>query len=580
MNFMELPHISQKIAWDYNGCFVCNQSLVQKEPAICSDGTGGALITWYDNRTSSNDIFIQRINSSGVIQWSPSGNGRAITYIPNDQLDPQICSDGAGGAIITWQDLRSPSNYNIYAESMNSDGIWQWGPDGIAICTQSNEQLSPKICSDGAGGAIIAWKDARNGNYDIYAQRINSEGNVLWVGNGVPICTELNDQQNLQIISDGTGGAIIAWEDRRSGFNYDIYTQKLDSNGIFKWENNGTAMCTADYNQTNLQLCNDGNGGVILAWDDYRNNLHYDTYAQYIDINGTIQWTNNGTAVCTANDDQLFVQICSDGAGGAIFTWSDSRSSSFNEDIYAQRIDSGGTIQWIENGKSICTADHSQSQPKTCGDGGGGAIVTWQDLRTNYYNDIYAQRINVNGDIQWTTNGIPLCMADKSQYNPQIVTDGAGTAIVAWWDVRNENYDIYAQKVENPPPSSNHPSDIITSIGGSETINWTLIDDFGSGNYRVLANNTDGDFYIWVDWTPWANNTALNVPINRTSPKYFEYTIEYYDDQHNFGVSDTVIVRILESEGAINGYSLFILLLCSLGLILIISKKLKHDGKF
>ena len=206
--------------------------------------------------------------------------------------------------------------------------------------------------------------------------------------------------------------------------------------------------------------------------------------------------------------------------------------------------------------------------------------MTWNDGRSGSKIDLYAQRVDLNGDIQWLVNGIPICIAEGDKLNPRIITDGAGTCIISWQDDRNLNYDIFAQKIENPAPTSNHPSNIITSIGGSETINWTLIDDFGSGNYRVLANNTGGDYYTWVDWTSWTNNTVLNVPINRTSPGYFDYTIEYYDDQHNFGVSDTVIVRILESEGRINGYSLFILLLCSLGLILIISKKLKHSSKF
>jgi len=581
INFKELPQISQKIAWDDDGSYVCNHSLDQEDSQICSDGVGGAIITWKDERNgfANVDIYAQRIDSDGIIQWEV--NGTVICDESNKQLVPKICSDGAGGAFITWQDLRSGIDYDIYAQRIDSDGIVQWDVNGIAICTESSEQNSPQICSDGAGGAIIAWKDIRNGNYDIYAQHVDSEGIVLWEGNGKDICTEAFTQSTLQIISDGTGGAIIAWEDARSGLSYDIYTQNLDSNGIFRWENNGTAVCTADYNQGNSQICSDGAGGAIIAWEDYRNGLHYDIYTQHIDINGTIQWTNNGIALCTASDIQLYISIYSDGAGGAIFAWRDSRSGAPNNDIYAQRIDSGGTIQWTNNGKAICTADYSQSQPQICGNGAGGAIITWQDLRTNTYNDIYAQRIDVNGGIQWTLNGLPICMADYSQYNPQICGDGAGTVIIAWQDLRNGNFDIYAQKIENPPPTSNHPSDVITSNGGSETINWTLIDDFGSGNYRVLANNTDGDYYTWVDWTSWANNTALNVPINRTNPGYFNYTIQYYDDQHNFGVPDTVIVQILESEGGfeINGYSLIILLSCSFGLILILTKKLKHIGK-
>ena len=45
----------------------------------------------------------------------------------------------------------------------------------IPVCTSAYDQTSPKIISDGRGGAIIVWEDLRNGiDDDIYAQRINS----------------------------------------------------------------------------------------------------------------------------------------------------------------------------------------------------------------------------------------------------------------------------------------------------------------------------------------------------------------------------------------------------------------------
>ena len=43
--------------------------------------------------------------------------------------------------------------------------------------------------SDGAGGAIITWQDSRSGGSDIYAQRIVGSGGVQWTADGVPIST-------------------------------------------------------------------------------------------------------------------------------------------------------------------------------------------------------------------------------------------------------------------------------------------------------------------------------------------------------------------------------------------------------
>ncbi|GAF92796.1 unnamed protein product, partial [marine sediment metagenome] len=52
-------------------------------------------------------------------------------------------------------------------------------------------------------------------------------------------------------------------------------------------------------------------------------------------------WMVNGTVISTAINNQAYTQITSDGAGGAIITWRDSRSGT-NDDIYAQRVNSSG----------------------------------------------------------------------------------------------------------------------------------------------------------------------------------------------------------------------------------------------
>ncbi|MHA1439275.1 MAG: hypothetical protein ACTSPD_17020, partial [Promethearchaeota archaeon] len=77
----------------------------------------------------------------------------------------------------------------------------------------------------------------------------------------------------------------------------------------------------------------------------------------------------------------------------------------------------------------------------------------------------------------------------------------------------------------NNLPQVNNPSDISTTNTGSETIDWMLTDDLGSGKYRVIANNSLGNYYVWVDWTDWTNGTIINVPINRTEIGIFNYTI-------------------------------------------------------
>jgi FlgD Ig-like domain len=433
--------------WQPDGVALCIAEYDQQAPiSIVPDGAGGAIVTWNDTRSSGEDydVYAQLINASGVVQWT--SDGVAICTAGQSQNNPVIVSDGAGGAIVTWQDYRN-GNWDIYAQRIDASGAIQWAACGVALCTDSLGQNLPTIVSDGAGGATVAWDDYRNGNWDIYAQRINASGAVQWTADGVPLCTAANNQQIPAFVSDGAGGAIVTWRDSRNG-NDDIYGQRVNASGAVQWAADGVAICTAANSQAGTTIVSNGAGGAIVAWDDYRNG-NWDIYAQRIDGSGAVHWTADGVALSVAANDQLRPTIVLDRAGGAIVTWTDYRSGD-DPDIYAQRIDASGTIQWATDGAALCTAAHTQEYPTIVLDGAGGAIVVWHDSRsiTSSY-DIYAQRIDASGAIQWATDGVALCMAVNNQTFPVIVSDGVGGAIVSWEDRRSPTLysDIYAQRV-------------------------------------------------------------------------------------------------------------------------------------
>ena len=268
-----------------------------------------------------------------------------------------------------------------------------------------------------------------------------------WVPNGRAICTESNNQMYPKICDDGNGGAIIVWSDYRSGLDYDIYAQGVSSTGNVMWIANGTPISTANDHQATPDVCSDGGGGAIITWNDHRNGSHYDIYTQRINSTGGINWVVNGAAICTMSNDQVIPKICSDGNEGAIIVWNDFRSGT-NYDIYAQRINSTGNVKWVGNGTSICIENGVQYFPQICSDGTGGAIIIWEDYRAD--GDIYAQRINSTGDVKWTSNGIEICTAITEQLDPQLCSDGNGGAIITWFDRRSGlNYDIYAQRIKN-----------------------------------------------------------------------------------------------------------------------------------
>jgi hypothetical protein len=161
-----------------------------------------------------------------------------------------------------------------------SDGTAAWATDGISICTASGERGSAQITSDGAGGVIVAWDDGRNGSPDIYAQRVYSNGTVAWVSDGISVCTAPDFQLWPQLVGDGAGGAVVAWQDLRNG-DWDVYAQQVRADGTLALSSDGITLSTASGNQSNLGITGDGVGGAIVAWEDERG-ADIDVYAQRV----------------------------------------------------------------------------------------------------------------------------------------------------------------------------------------------------------------------------------------------------------------------------------------------------------
>jgi hypothetical protein len=420
---------------------LCTATGTQDYPVSVADGAGGTFVIWVDDRNGSGDIYAQKISATGTVQWTT--DGVPLCTAGGEQFSPAVVADDAGGAIVTWSDGRS-GTHDLYAQRISAAGTPAWTANGVALCTAGGSQWSPAIVADGEGGAVIAWLDGRNGgNDDLYAQRISAAGAVQWAANGVALCTAPSSPGSLAIASDGAGGAIVAWDDYRTS-SYDIYVQRISAAGAAQWTANGVALCAATGGQYSPSIVSDDAGGAIVTWFDQRNG-DYDIYAQRILAGGMAYWTANGVALCTNTAEQYYPAIVANGAGGALVTWFDQRSG--NYDIYAQKISLTGAVQWTANGVALCTASGTQWYPAIVADGAGGAIVTWTDAR-GASDDIYAQKISTGGAVQWTANGVALCTASGWQGLGSVVMDGAGGAIATWVDGRSGNLDIYAQSVK------------------------------------------------------------------------------------------------------------------------------------
>ncbi len=438
---------------------ICVAFSFQDLPQLVSDGSGGALVVWVDGRNpplnSNGDIYAQRVGANGIVQWTSDGISVCSNGITQNR--PQIVSDGNGGAIVVWEDLRNNINANdIYAQRINASGVVQWTANGIPVCTALGGQDRPQIVHDNAGGAIITWYDKRNNSVtpNIYAQRIDSSGTALWTANGVSVCLATVNQIDPKIITDGSGGAIIVWSDNRTNTQTDIYAQRITGGGVIKWSTSGLGICVFMRQQWAPSIATDGSGGAIIAWADQRDTISVprtdDVYVQRVDSNGNRLWASDGAAVSVGAGNQMRPIVLSYGDGGAIITWHDTRNGSSNRDIYVQRIGPSGGTLWLLNGVSICSAANDQDWANPISDGNGGAIISWEDERAGGSSrNMYAQRVNATGAVQWTANGVAISTAPGYKSFSQILPVGTGDGIIAWGDERSGSDDrnIFAQRI-------------------------------------------------------------------------------------------------------------------------------------
>ena len=249
---------------------------------VTCDGNGNALAVYEDKLGGS--VYIQKISLEGKPLWRENGirlcdsdpqfyNYHFINLVANDSggamitvpaagyqytvfnIDAQgqsrtitgfadveqILSDGEGGVIL---DI-TQEGQNTSVVKVDSSGNFPWGVNGISL-PKANEK---KIESDGSGGAVITWLELRYppeakpgeafSTSCIYAQKISSDGLLKW-DEGVPIYTSSGTYaESLQIIGDGTGGAIIAWHQQPMG-----RIESGSPDGYFGTKNRFHRQCT------------------------------------------------------------------------------------------------------------------------------------------------------------------------------------------------------------------------------------------------------------------------------------------------------------------------------------------------
>jgi hypothetical protein len=421
-------------------------------PAMVSDESGGAFLVWLDKPWLPDAaVRAQYVDAQGNLLWGEKGQQMAYGKVAT----PYAVGDGNGGVLIAWGDS-------------DSRNITRLGSDGGTIWTLEDFTSWSVLgmVEDGSGGAILLLSDRGD---RIYAQRVSSNGVLLWGEEGVFIGIVTDDYRDVSIASDRLGGAVIVWQEK-SDTDMKMRAQRVSTEGKNLWVNGGvivTSMAGAQGN--NYDVIGDGMGNFFVAWDTGSATPDTDVYVQKLDEDGNLLWGEGGILICQDRASEPYdpanmqshPQMAADGTGGVIVTWHDRRRI-MNREIFAQRISAAGDMLWDENGIWLwnipedyfgTTSGILDSAIRA--DGAGGVIVVWTGYEGSYTRSsaIYAQRLSPDGQWLWLEEKVYSNPPFQSQGYASIVGDGQGRFIIGSRVGESSSISktdsVYAQKIDS-----------------------------------------------------------------------------------------------------------------------------------
>ena len=225
----------------------------------------------------------------------------------------------------TFDGSASPKFFRI--NKLSEDLSNAWDPSGIALNAIFDMRNAVLIeTSDGVG---CMWSESRGFNYDIYYQKLDSDGGFTLAENGVELVNSNADDYMMASVPTPDGKYMIFWMEDAWPASSLKYT-KIDSYGNTEigWNPNGNNLSNPSFDSRNLMVkAISEDNGVLAIWAQDGN--FSDIYAQLINWEGEIVWADGGIAISEADNDQVnFTFELNESKTYALVTWEDYRNGS------------------------------------------------------------------------------------------------------------------------------------------------------------------------------------------------------------------------------------------------------------
>lgn len=160
----------------------------------------GYLAGYWGTSSDKTKVFAQRLDAAGQKLGGPS----QVTSITADATGGMLAWTGDRYGM-AWSDRRD-GNYEVYFNRLGREGS-KLGPD-VRVTSATGFSIYSQIAFNGVN-FVLVWQDGRNGRFEVMGQRVDGDGNL--VGDNIAL-TEGGLPSESPAMAVGSHDVGVAWE--------------------------------------------------------------------------------------------------------------------------------------------------------------------------------------------------------------------------------------------------------------------------------------------------------------------------------------------------------------------------------
>lgn len=535
--------VSAQVQWQNGGVPVRLGDNINYDFFMTSQDDNTFVNVWSDTRNGIRGIFAQKVDSSGNKLWDE--NDVEIFNPDRRQIISNTISTSDNCTIICWTDYiqEDDSLDQCRIQKVDADGNKLWGAVGIVLQSCEAYYSDCHLVPHSDSGFYIFWRNnieqmiegarilpdgsiaegwypgfdilGTNGYYhvssdmedgvvlssiagnDIYIQRVNENGNLLWGSLGT-LVQNGGAVYQTEISTAQPGSYYCTWRKEFTTDDNELLISRIDENGEPTWDSHLEIPTESLFHEFNSG-CIDSS--LVLSIHNFEN-----ITAHKINSDGELLWGDDGVSIVGSNSETISISssLQVDNLGNSLLTWSEEVGSGNSYNYKLQKISSEGDILFGDSGlevfptqigssKNCLTLSEQnyylirierleQSEPViqeildhngnsvldsenmvlkenltgSCGyfteimENGDNPILVWIDKRSKNIDRIFMQTLDSDGNALLAENGIPITPYEP--YNQWEVDTAGNTSnglfAFSWTECKDDFCKIYTQAVD------------------------------------------------------------------------------------------------------------------------------------